>query len=156
MAVSSWQIKAFDELTARELYTIFQLRLEVFSVEQNAAYQDADGKDLKSFHISGFNEQGDLIAYARILPAGMAYDEVSIGRVVTSPKARGTGVGRELFKNALDFALKQYGNVPIRISAQSYLIKFYSGFGFETVGEEYLEDSLPHTEMFRASNQSSN
>lgn len=153
---TTWQNKAFDELTVRELYAIFQLRLEVFSVEQNAAYQDADGKDLQSFHISGFNEHGDLIAYARILPAGIAYDEVSIGRVVTSPKARGTGAGRELFTNALAFALNKSGNVPIRISAQSYLIKFYQSFGFETVGEEYLEDSLPHTEMLRTGDQPHN
>lgn len=145
----TWKIKAFDELTPKELYEIFQLRLEVFSVEQNVAYQDADGKDLKCYHLYGYNEQALLCAYARILPAGVAYDEVSIGRVVSSPKVRGTGAGRELFHQAMGFVFKQYGNVPIRISAQSYLIKFYSGFGFQTIGEEYLEDNLPHTEMFR-------
>lgn len=150
---TTWRTQTLDALSARELYAIFQLRLEVFSVEQNAAYQDADGKDLQSFHISGFNEQGDLIAYARILPGGIAYDEVSIGRVVTSPKVRGTGAGRQLFTKALEFVVKKYGDVPVRISAQSYLIKFYQSFGFETVGDEYLEDSLPHTEMLRKGNQ---
>lgn len=144
-----WKTKAFNELNIHELYEMFHLRLEVFCVEQNAPYQDADGKDLTAYHICGYNEQNELIAYARILPAGLAYDEVSIGRVVTSPKARGTGAGRELFKNAMQFTLQTFGNVPVRISAQSYLIKFYSDFGFKTVGEEYLEDSLPHTEMFR-------
>ncbi len=148
MAIT-WKIKAFNELNIHELYEMFRLRLEVFCVEQNAAYQDADGKDLTAYHICGYNEQNELMAYARILPAGLAYTEASIGRVVTSPKARGTGAGRELFKNALQFTLQKFGAIPIRISAQSYLIKFYSGFGFNTVGEEYLEDSLPHTEMFR-------
>lgn len=148
MAIT-WKIKAFDELNVHELYKIFQLRLEVFAVEQNAPYQDADGKDLKSYHITGYNENAELIAYARIIPAGIAYQEASIGRVVTSPKARGTGAGRELFKNALQFTLQTFGNVPIRISAQSYLIKFYSDFGFKAYGEEYLEDSLPHTGMLR-------
>ena len=148
MAVT-WKIKAFNELSIHELYEIFRLRLEVFCVEQNAAYQDADGKDLTAYHICGYNEQKELIAYARILPPGVAFNEVSIGRVVSSPKARGTGAGRALFTNALQFAIQKFGNVPVRISAQSYLIKFYSGFGFKTVGEEYLEDSLPHTEMFR-------
>ncbi|MFY9308928.1 MAG: GNAT family N-acetyltransferase [Bacteroidia bacterium] len=149
MAIT-WKIKAFDELSAHELYEIFHLRLAVFAVEQNAVYQDADGKkDLKSHHITGRDEQGELVAYARIIPAGIAYEEASIGRVATSSKARGTGVGRELFKNALQFLLQTYGNVPVRISAQSYLIKFYSGFGFKAYGEEYLEDCLPHTGMLR-------
>lgn len=144
-----WKIKAFDELSAHELYEIFHLRLAVFAVEQNAPYQDADGKDLKSYHVTGHNENAELIAYARIIPAGIAYEEVSIGRVVTSSKARGTGTGRALFRNAMEFTLQTFGNVPIRISAQSYLIKFYSGFGFKAYGEEYLEDSLPHTGMIR-------
>lgn len=149
MAIT-WKIKAFDELSVHELYEIFHLRLAVFAVEQNAVYQDADGKkDLKSHHITGRNEQGELVAYARIIPAGIAYDEASIGRVATSSKARGTGAGRQLFQNALQFLLQTYGNVPVRISAQSYLIKFYSDFGFKTVGEEYEEDCLPHTQMFR-------
>jgi ElaA protein len=146
----NWKIKFFKELTVEELYAIFQLRLEVFSVEQNAAYQDADGKDLKSYHLAGYNEQGALVAYARILPAGIVYKELSIGRVVTSPKARRTGAGRELFKEAIQFVSQKFGTVPIRISAQTYLVKFYSDFGFKTVGEEYLEDSLPHIEMLRA------
>lgn len=146
---TTWIIKSFEQLSNIELYQLLQLRLEVFSVEQNVAYQDADGKDLQSFHILGYNQENELIAYARVLPAGVAYKELSIGRVVTSPKARGTGAGRELFKKAMEFVNITFGNVPIRISAQSYLIKFYSSFGFKPYGEEYLEDSLPHTGMFR-------
>lgn len=143
-----WKIKPFDTLTVYELYAAFQLRLEVFSVEQDVAYQDADGKDLKAVHVMGFSEN-ELLAYARILPAGVAYKEISVGRVVTSPKARGTGAGRQLFAKALEYIGLTYGNVPVRISAQTYLVKFYSSFGFKTIGGEYTEDDLPHIEMFR-------
>jgi len=142
-----WDVKKFEELSAAELYKIMQLRSEVFSVEQNCAYQDADGKDLYCFHLSGFNDENDLVVYSRIVPAGVSFLEVSIGRVVSSKKARGTGAGKELMNKSIEFIKKQYGNVPIRIGAQCYLIKFYSSFGFEISGEEYLEDNIPHIEM---------
>lgn len=145
----SWEIKKFEALTTSELYRIMQLRLAVFSVEQNCAYQDADGKDLKCFHLSGIDEDGDLVAYSRIVPAGVSFNEVSIGRVISSSKARGTGAGRALMKRSLDFIEEQYGKVPVRIGAQCYLIRFYNSFGFEVSGEEYLEDNIPHIEMIR-------
>lgn len=142
-----WDIKKFDELTTTELYRIMQLRLAVFSVEQNCAYQDADGKDLKCTHLAGYNENNELVAYARIVPAGISFTEVSIGRVITSEKVRGTGAGRELMRKAMELIEKEYGTIPIRIGAQCYLIKFYSSFGFEISGKEYLEDNIPHIEM---------
>jgi len=142
-----WEIKKFEELSATELYRIMQLRLEVFSVEQNCAYQDADGKDLKCFHLSGFDESNNLVVYSRIVPPGISFSEVSIGRVISSSKARGTGAGKQLMKKSMELIKKQFGNVPIRIGAQCYLIKFYSSFGFEISGEEYLEDNIPHIEM---------
>lgn len=142
-----WKIKKFEELSTTELYKIMQLRLAVFSVEQNCAYQDADGKDLKSVHLSGFDPSGDLVVYSRIVPPGISFKEVSIGRVISSNIVRGTGAGKELMNKSIDFIKKEYGNVPIRIGAQCYLIKFYSGFGFEIAGEEYLEDNIPHIEM---------
>ena len=142
-----WKIKTFEELSNFELYKIMQLRLAVFSVEQNCAYQDADGKDLKSLHLSGCDSNGELIVYSRIVPAGVSFKEVSIGRVISSQKARGTGGGKELMKKSLEFIEKQFGKVPVRIGAQCYLIKFYSSFGFEISGEEYLEDNIPHNEM---------
>lgn len=143
----SWKIKTFEELSNFELYEIMQLRLAVFSVEQNCAYQDADGKDLKSLHLSGYDSKGELVVYSRIVPAGISFKEVSIGRVISSHKARGTGAGKELMKKSLEFIQKQFGKVPVRIGAQCYLIKFYSSFGFEISGEEYLEDNIPHIEM---------
>ncbi len=143
----TWKIKPFSELSVEELYQIFNLRIAVFIVEQNCPYQDADWKDSKSFHLTGTNETNDLIAYARILPAGIGFVEVSIGRVVTSQKVRGTGAGKDLMKNAIQFIGKQYGDIPIRIGAQRYLTKFYSGLGFEIASEEYIEDTIPHIEM---------
>ena len=129
------------------MYRIFHLRLSVFVVEQNCPYQDADLKDFKSFHLMGYDENGELATYARIIPAGIAFNEVSIGRVTTSQKARRTGAGRELMKNAIQFISKQYGTTPIRIGAQRYLTNFYSSFGFEIASEEYLEDNILHIEM---------
>ena len=148
-----WEIKKFEELTVKELYTIMQLRLAVFCVEQNCAYQDADGKDPKCFHLMGIDIAGELIAYSRIVPAGISFTEVSIGRVISSAQARGTGAGKELMNYSLEFIEKQYGKVPVRIGAQCYLIKFYSTFGFEISGNEYLEDNIAHIEMLRLPNK---
>jgi ElaA protein len=143
----TWHCKHFSKLTAAELYNILRLRTEVFILEQNCLYQDVDGKDVKCFHLFGVNEANEVQAYARVLPQGVSYEEVSVGRVVTSKKARGTGAGKELMKRVIEFISKEFGSASIRISAQSYLIKFYSDFGFRTVGEEYLEDDIPHTQM---------
>lgn len=143
-----WEWKRFDDLTADELYTILQVRQEVFVLEQNCLYLDADGKDRKSFHLMGFSSN-DILAYARIVEPGVSYAEVSIGRILSSEKARGTGAGVELMEQALSRIEQQYGKVPVRISAQTYLLKFYQKFGFESTGKEYLEDEIPHTEMLR-------
>ena len=143
----NWRLKHFSELTTEELYKIFNLRLEVFSIEQNCAYQDADGKDLNSFHLMGLDEKEKLTAYSRILPAGIAFKEVSIGRVITSQKVRGTGLGKELMKKSMQAAEQKFGKTPIRIGGQCYLQKFYESFGFVIASEQYLEDNIPHVEM---------
>ncbi|MGQ0827109.1 MAG: GNAT family N-acetyltransferase [Bacteroidota bacterium] len=143
----SWKIKIFEELNTIELYNILRLRSEVFVVEQNCPYQDMDGKDSKSFHLVGLDDNNEIVAYARILPAGISYKEVSIGRVVISNTMRGKGMGKELMKESINFIGKQFGKVPIRISAQCYLKNFYKSLGFEIASEEYLEDNIPHVEM---------
>lgn len=143
-----WILKKFEELTPHELYTIMQLRNEVFVVEQNCVYRDADNKDRYSFHLMGWKED-KLIAYTRLIPAGTAYAEPSIGRVVTSPSARGTGAGRELMEYSIDTIYKLFGKQPIRIGAQLYLKKFYSSIGFEPTGDIYLEDGIEHIEMVK-------
>jgi ElaA protein len=143
----NWGLKTFNELSVMELYCILQLRAEVFVVEQNCPYLDTDGKDLKCFHLMGYDENGVLIAYSRIVPAGISFKEVSIGRVVSSPKVRNTGAGKALMQKAIEEIKLKYDNVPIRIGAQLYLQKFYESFGFVKTSEEYLEDNIPHIEM---------
>src|SRR5215470_10408243 len=107
-----WQLTKFDELTSYELYAILQLRNEVFVVEQNCVFQDADNKDQASYHLMGWKDQ-TLVAYSRIIPAGIAYDVASIGRVVTSPLVRKNGAGKMLMEESLAAVKKIFGNVPV-------------------------------------------
>lgn len=144
-----WELKKFNELTVQELYAIMRLRAEVFIVEQNCPYQDADGKDLKAYHLAGYDENRELVAFSRILPAGVSYEEVSVGRVVSSPKVRGTGAGRALMQQSLSEIGRLFGAVPVRIGAQLYLKAFYESFGFVMEGDEYMEDGIPHIIMLR-------
>lgn len=138
----------FGQLTPSELYNIMGLRQEVFVVEQNCPYLDADGKDIESWHLMGRNDAGKLVCYTRLLPAGLAYEQyASIGRVVSSPSVRGTGAGKLLMQRSVEMCRHLFGNQAIKIGAQSYLLKFYEGFGFQSTGEEYLEDGIPHTKM---------
>lgn len=144
-----WILKKFDELTTYELYDIIHLRNEVFVVEQNCVFQDADYKDLKAWHLLGRTEEGLLCAYCRILPAGISYSYVSIGRVVTAPSVRKTGMGKQLMATALKFCHELFGHTQIQIGAQLYLKKFYESFGFRQSSEVYLEDGIEHIEMIR-------
>ncbi|NCU05759.1 MAG: GNAT family N-acetyltransferase [Chitinophagaceae bacterium] len=144
-----WTLKKFADLTSYELYDIIWLRNEVFVVEQNCVYQDADYKDLKGWHLMGRNEQGILAAYVRLLPPGVSYAEPSIGRVVTNPVARGKGMGRILMTEAMKQCELLFGKKNIKIGAQYYLLKFYSSLGFEQTSEIYLEDDIEHIEMIR-------
>ena len=148
-ATIDWHLKKFEDLSPLELYKILGLRQEVFVVEQNCAYQDVDGKDLKSYHLMGFAENNFLAAYSRIVFPGVSYKEFSIGRVVSSPTYRRTGIGKLLMEESIKQIEKIYGKVPIRIGAQRYLLEFYKSFGFVPL-EEYMEDNIPHTIMLRA------
>jgi ElaA protein len=142
----NWILKEFVELTTAELYAIMQLRNEVFVVEQNCVYQDADGKDQRSLHFCGWDGE-QLAAYTRIIPPGISYPEPSIGRVVTSPAYRNTGAGRKLMEESIRHAFERFNADSIRIGAQVYLAKFYQSLGFIQSSEEYLEDGIPHIEM---------
>ncbi|HEY6899077.1 MAG TPA: GNAT family N-acetyltransferase [Puia sp.] len=142
----NWICKKFSDLTPGELYVILRLRSEVFVVEQNCVFLDMDNKDFYCDHLMGW--QGDqLLGYSRIVPAGISYEESSIGRIVSSPAARGLGVGRELVAQSIDLLYKLHGKRDIRIGAQYYLLQFYSSFGFVQKGEIYLEDGIEHIEM---------
>ena len=141
-----WEYKSFDELSVAELYAILQLRNEVFSVEQNCVYQDADDKDQPAYHLCGWHKN-KLAAYCRILPKGISYAHPSIGRVVTSPQHRKDGYGRELMQLAVKKTIEQFDDTIIIISAQLYLKKFYESIGFAQMSGEYLEDGIPHIKM---------
>ena len=143
-----WSLKKFEELSSLELYEILQLRSEVFVVEQKCVFLDMDDKDQFSQHLQG-RIDGKLAAVVRILPPGLAYNEPSIGRVVSSPLFRRQGVGIELMKTAIKETICLYGDVPIKIGAQQYLKKFYESFGFQQCSETYMEDDIPHIKMIR-------
>lgn len=146
MSTINWIYKQFTELTTTELYDILWLRSRVFVVEQNCVYLDVDYKDQKSHHLMGVIKN-KLVAYVRILPPGLSFEEASIGRVLTNPDFRGNGYGIELMKIAIEKTLQQYNVNAIRIGAQCYLNKFYQDLGFVNSGEEFLEDGIPHIEM---------
>ncbi len=138
----------FDALSKDLLYQIMRLRQEVFIVEQNCPYLDADGKDQDSYHLIGLNPDGEVLAYTRILPKGISYPEYcSIGRVVTSEKARGIGAGKEVMLHSIALCKEKFPEQKIKISAQSYLDKFYTELGFQYTGDSYLEDNIPHQAM---------
>jgi len=144
----TWKCVPFDELGLHELYAIMQLRNEVFVVEQNCVFQDADDKDQQCHHLMGWVD-GNLAAYARLVPPGVAYIEMAIGRVVSSPAYRGAGIGRQLMQNAILNCTLIFGEKTIKIGAQLYLKKMYESFGFQQVGEGYIEDGIPHIYMYR-------
>lgn len=143
----TWTIKKFDELTPHELYAILQLRNQVFVVEQQCVFQDADGKDPLCWHIMGTDEEAKLLAYTRLVPPGISYAEPAIGRVVTAQQARSRGLGRQLMEYSIHQCRARYGTCDIRIGAQVYLEKFYRSFGFRSTGDIYLEDGIQHIEM---------
>jgi len=140
--------KPFAQLSPDELYAIIRLRNEVFVVEQNCVFQDADNKDQQCNHLMLWDNE-NLAACARLLPGGLAYEQMSIGRIVSSPAYRRTGVGKILVAHAIEACKELYGDGPIRIGAQLYLTKFYSSFGFVETGDVYLEDGIEHVEMIR-------
>lgn len=146
----SWQFKAFAELSTTELYALLQARSSVFVLEQQCAYQDIDGFDAQALHMWCAKAGGPVLAYARLFAPGVRYAEASIGRVLTTDAARGTGLGRDLMQRALTELDQRFGTPAIRISAQCYLDAFYRSFGFVPEGEPYLEDDIPHQAMLRS------
>lgn len=147
-ATMEWKIKKFADLTPDMLYACLQLRNEVFVVEQNCVFQDADDKDQQCYHLMGW-QNNRLMAYTRLVPPGVIYKEMSIGRVVTSPASRRKGAGKELMQLSIENCYRLFGNGPIKIGAQLYLKKFYESFGFMQGGAIYLEDGIEHIAMVR-------
>ncbi|TCI92108.1 GNAT family N-acetyltransferase [Tenacibaculum sp. M341] len=144
-----FQIKTFNELTTSELYDLLQLRSEVFVVEQDCVYQDIDGKDAKALHVLGVKNE-KIVAYTRLFDSGDYFDTPSIGRVVIKASERKYGYGHSLMKASIDAISDTYNKTTITISAQKYLQKFYESHGFVKIGEEYLEDGIPHIKMVKS------
>ena len=142
-------VKSFKEINTQELYDLLQLRSEVFVVEQQCIYQDIDGKDQKAIHVLGYKDS-HLVAYTRLFAPGDYFDETSIGRVVVAERERQHKYGYDIMNASIEAAYQHYGPGPIKVSAQSYLKRFYNNLGFKEVGEEYLEDGIPHTAMLKS------
>ena len=139
-------IKKWDNLSIEEVQSIFSLRSEVFIVEQECPFQDVDGRDPEANHLLLY-ENNILCGYTRIFPKNTYFKEASFGRTVVKKKYRGKGYGHALVKESIKY-LKNKKESPIKISAQSYLKKFYLSHGFIPKGEEYMEDNIPHTAMY--------
>lgn len=154
-----WQWSTFANLSVTELYALLRLRSAVFVVEQNCVFQDLDGADTQAMHLLGFAAQSSagslaqpqpaLLAYARCFPPGVKFAEASIGRVLTAPGVRGSGLGHALMDRAVTAVCTQWGAQPIRIGAQAQLAGFYAGHGFVDQGRPYIEDGIAHLEMLR-------
>ena len=150
----NWTIRTLDELSARELYELIRLRVDVFVVEQNCPYAELDGLDLNAHHVLGHDEEGRLMACARILPpehGGLPH----IGRVVVHPALRGKGLAHELMTNALDALHHIHGSRRSELAAQAHLEAFYAAHGYERTGADYDLDGIPHVDMRRAEGQAS-
>jgi ElaA protein len=161
----NWRLAHFDDLSPREVHDIYRARIEVFVLEQNCPFQDVDGADPQCWHLMGSSIKGsatllagankvadpfiELVAYSRLVPAGVKFAEPSIGRVLTTAAARGTGAGRKLMAESLVHAAKLWPGQAIRIGAQARLEKFYNEFGFAKASDVYIEDGIPHIEMIR-------
>lgn len=145
-----WQVKAFNELSVEELYQIMRLRLKVFVDEQNCcAYEELDNRDSKCYHLFTYGEDEKVVAYCRILPPGLAYEETSIGRVVVDQAYRRNKLGFEMMEQAIEFIGTILKEEAIKISAQTYVVEFYKSLGFKVISEEYLEENIPHVKMKR-------
>ncbi|MDC6387849.1 GNAT family N-acetyltransferase [Maribacter sp. PR1] len=142
------EVKKFKELTVHELYGLLQLRSEVFVVEQDCVYQDLDGKDKKAIHVIG-KKNNVIVAYTRIFSPGDYFKEASIGRVVVKKSERQYGYGKVIMRASIKAVEEQLNTTKIRLSAQTYLLKFYNSLGFTTEGEGYLEDGIPHISMIK-------
>ncbi|MBN1467671.1 MAG: GNAT family N-acetyltransferase [Fusobacteriaceae bacterium] len=141
-----WYIKKFEQLSLDELYDILKMRSEIFVVEQECVYLDVDGKDKDVFHLF-LKENNKILAYCRILPRGIAYEEASIGRVIVNKNFRKEKLGETLMTKAISYLKDVLKEKEIKIQAQAYLRSFYKKFGFQEISDEYLEDGIPHIDM---------
>jgi len=144
----AWEIKFFSELSALRLYQVLKLRQDVFVLEQTCLYPDLDNLDQKVIHVLLISEEDDdLVAYCRILPADLVSPDVAIGRVVVAEGSRNQGLAKKLMKKAIQFIDQEMQVPAIKISAQSHLQSFYQSLGFCVASEPFDEDGIEHIEM---------
>lgn len=148
--VSRWVLQPLQDFTPLDLHRLHRARQAVFVVEQACFYQDADDTDERCWHLVAYDAQDQVLACARLVPPGLKYPDASIGRVLTTEAARGTGLGRELVSRAIQGVKTLWPGHAITISAQSRLLRLYEGLGFEVQGPMYMEDWIPHSPMRRA------
>lgn len=143
-----WEVLSFPQLTTDTLYKLIKLRIDVFVVEQTCPYPELDGKDCADgvYHLIG-TKNNEMVACARLLPPGISYDNVSIGRVATKESTRGNGLGHQLLSEALLQCEKLWPAKTIDIGAQEHLTHFYQKHGFNVISDMYLEDDIPHVDM---------
>lgn len=144
----NWQCKHFNDLSVNELYSILQLRTEIFVVEQKCLFQDMDGYDKKCYHVMGWKSD-QLVAHTRLLSQGQTYPEQSIGRVVVKATERSTGLGKELMNYSAEKSYELFGRNPIKIGGQLYLKKFYESLGYVQCSEVYDDVGIDHIKMIR-------
>ncbi|WP_430428669.1 GNAT family N-acetyltransferase [Maribacter litoralis] len=142
------KVMNFTEFNIEELYNVLQLRSDIFVVEQDCVYLDIDGKDDKAVHVVGLKDN-KVVAYTRVFKHGDYFDEASIGRVAVHKEYRKFGYGKVIMQASIKVVKEHFNSTKIKISAQKYLTKFYSDLGFNTIGQEYLEDGIPHIGMLK-------
>ena len=137
-------VKHFTELSAAELYAILRARQDVFVVEQNCPFPEIDGKDLDAYHL-WFEENGEILAYARVLDRGVSFETPAVGRVISI--RRREGLGSRILSEGIRIAREKYSAEAVMLEAQVYARKLYEKQGFVQVSEEFLEDGIPHIVM---------
>lgn len=142
-----WKIKHYDDLDINEFHDLLALRVEIFVVEQNCPYQEIDGKDKVSYHLIGQDEQQNTVATARILPAKVYFEEVTIGRIVVSKLQRRKGIGDQIMIQSMKFVEEKFGKQNIKLAAQAEMAHFYEKHGFEKVSKPYDWDDILHVDM---------
>ena len=117
-------------------------------MEQNCVYQDLDGLDFESIHFLLFDGPV-LVGCARVVPPALNQDGLPhIGRLVVKASHRNKKLAHQLMQSTIGFCTKNFPGA-MALMGQSYLVKFYEALGFEVVGEEFLEDGIPHFNMIK-------